>query len=160
MHLAPQRHELLLFDINRFAAKAMLLIADPAPFTDRLMNNSRLPFALTLVTNMDAETREAVARRKVALEAEVSQSEPLDLAWPRGGISLSHVALPFPPDDPLYGQYPQKTRTPFFLGKIAIQGERDLLKIPPKWFLRQRYNPFYAYLETRVLEWIEGARDD
>jgi alpha-beta hydrolase superfamily lysophospholipase len=29
-HLKPKRHELVLFDINRFAAKSSLLIADPA----------------------------------------------------------------------------------------------------------------------------------
>ena len=28
-HLKPNRHELVLFDINRFAAKTSLLIADP-----------------------------------------------------------------------------------------------------------------------------------
>ena len=39
-HLKPERHELVLFDINRFAAKTSLLIADPAPFTARRLIRS------------------------------------------------------------------------------------------------------------------------
>jgi hypothetical protein len=32
-----------------------------------------------------------------------------------------------------------------------------LLKIPSDFLIRLRYNPFYAFLETRVLEWLAGA---
>ena len=78
----------------------------------------------------------------------------MNLAWPRGVISLSHVALPFPPDDPLYGQRPPEDENELFLGQMAIQGERDLLKIPYSFLVRIRYNPFYAYTEQRVLDWL------
>ncbi len=155
--LAPDRHELVLFDINRLAAKSMLLVADPAPLTARLMTDQNLPFTLTLVTNAGPETRAVVARRKAAGEAEVSQTEELDLAWPVGVISLSHVALPFPPDDPLYGQRPPGKKDTIFLGQMAIKGERDLFKLSPNWLLRLRHNPFYPYLEARVLDWIDDA---
>ena len=40
---------------------------------------------------------------------------------------------------------------------MAVQGERGLLKIPSDFLIRLRYNPFYAFLETRVLEWLDGA---
>ncbi len=155
--LAPHRHELVLFDINRFAAKSMLLVDDPAPLTDRLLSAQDLPFTLTLVTNASPETRALAAQRKAAREAEVSQTEPLDLAWPVGVISLSHVALPFPPDDPLYGQRPPGNEDTLFLGQMAIKGERDLFKLSPNWLLRLRHNPFYPYLETRVLTWVDDA---
>ena len=104
--LSPNRHELLLFDINRFAAKSTLLVSDPGPLTAKLMDDETLPFAVTLVTNENPESTAVVVRRKAPLTAEVSTTEALDLAWPVGVISLSHVALPFPPDDPLYGQRP------------------------------------------------------
>nr|MDJ0667639.1 alpha/beta hydrolase [Desulfobacterales bacterium] len=155
--LAPQRHELVLFDINRLAAKSMLLVSDPAPLTDRLMNDQNLPFTLTLVTNANPETRAVVAQRKAAHEAQVSQTEQLDLAWPVGVISLSHVALPFSPDDPLYGRRPPGNKDILFLGQMAIKGERDLFKLSPNWLLRLRHNPFYPYLQKRALEWIDGA---
>ncbi len=156
-HLKPVRHELVLFDINRFAAKTSLLIADPAPFTARLTANKNLPFALTLVTNTNPESRAVVARYKPSLSNAASKTDALHLDWPRGVISLSHVALPFAPDDPLYGQGPAARENALFLGQMAIQGERDLLKIPYSFLLRIRYNPFYVFLETRVLEWFDQA---
>ena len=153
----PHRHELVLFDINRVAAKSTLLISDPAPLTARLMADKSLPFVVTLVTNEKPESNAVLARRKPPFSAEASGTEPLNLAWPRGVISLSHVALPFPPDDPLYGQGPPGKEDIIFLGQMAIQGERGLLKIPSDFLIRLRYNPFYAFLEARVLEWLDGA---
>jgi alpha-beta hydrolase superfamily lysophospholipase len=156
-HLKPQRHELVLFDINRFAAKSTLLISDSAPLTARLMADKSLPFIVTLVTNENPESTAVQARSKPPFSAEPSKIEPLNLAWPPGVISLSHVALPFPPDDPLYGQNPPGKEDVIFLGQMAVQGERGLLKIPSDFLMRLRYNPFYAFLETRVLEWLAGA---
>ncbi len=49
--LDPNRHELVLFDVNRDAAKSMLLVSDRRALTNRVMGDSRLPFAVTLVTN-------------------------------------------------------------------------------------------------------------
>jgi hypothetical protein len=158
-HLAPNRHELVLFDINRFAVKSRLLTSDPGPLSDRLMVDETLPFAVTLVTNENPESTMVLARHKPPLSVEVSTTEPLNLAWPAGVISLSHVALPFPPDDPLYGQRPPGNQDVLFLGQMAIQGERGLLQFPSDWLMRLRHNPFYAFLEARALAWINGDRD-
>ena len=78
--LRPNRHELVLFDINRFAVKSELLIADPGPLTHRLMNDAGLPFAMTLVANEAPETKAVLARRKPPFTAEAEEVEPLDLA--------------------------------------------------------------------------------
>jgi hypothetical protein len=67
------------------------------------------------------------------------------------------VALPFPPDDPLYGQASPGKGDILFLGQMAIQGELDLLKIPYSFLVRLRYNPFYTFLEMRALEWIDNT---
>jgi alpha-beta hydrolase superfamily lysophospholipase len=158
--LKPERHELVLFDINRFAAKSSLLIADPAPLTARLMADQNLPFAVTLLTNDNPASRSVLTRRKEPYSAMASKAEPLKLAWPIGVISLSHVALPFPPNDPLYGMAPSGKTDTLFLGQMAIQGERDLLKIPYSFLVRLRYNPFYAYLERRTLEWFDKTGSD
>jgi alpha-beta hydrolase superfamily lysophospholipase len=156
-HLAPNRHALVLFDINRFAMKSTLLVSDPGPLTARVMDDEALPFAVTLVTNKNPESATVMARHKAPFSDEVSNTEPLTLAWPRGVISLSHVALPFPPDDPLYGKRPAGNDDVLFLGEMAIQGERGLLKIPADWLLRLRYNPFYDYLEQQVLDWVTNV---
>ncbi len=155
--LEPDRHELVLFDINRFETQSPLLVSDPAPLTARVMDDPRLPFAATLITNANLDSNAVVARHKPPFSAEVSRTEPLDHAWPRAAISLSHVALPFPPDDPLYGQRPEDNDDVLFLGQMAIQGERGLLKFPADWLLRLRHNPFYDYLERRVLDWVSDS---
>jgi len=156
MHLVPNRHQLVLFDINRFAANASLLVDDPGPFTTRLIEDQQLPFGLTLVANEDATSRSVNAYYKAPYSGTVSRSEALDLEWPHGVFSLSHVALPFPPDDPLYGRYRPTKPNQLFLGQQAFQGERGVLKIPGDFLLRLRHNPFYDYLESRVLNWLEN----
>lgn len=159
--LPPDRNELVLFDVNRQAIiKSTLLIADPAPFTDRLMAKKDLPFTVTIVSNEDPESVNVVTRRKAPHAKEAALVGPIGFAWPRGVVSLSHVALPIPPDDPLYGRYAPSDDDTIFLGDLAIRGERGLLKIPQDWLLRMRYNPFYDYLEDRVLNWVGDAGGD
>ena len=155
-HLAPGDHELVLFDINRKSAKSTLLISDPARVIARLMADENLPFKLAVITNESSESTAVVSRRKPPSSANAS-SEPLGLSWPAGVISLSHVALPFPPDDPLYGRRPPDNEDMLFLGQIAVQGELGLLLFSSDRLLRLRHNPFYPYLETRTLEWIDSA---
>jgi alpha-beta hydrolase superfamily lysophospholipase len=155
--LGDHGHELVVFDINRLMAKNTLLISDPGPLTAQLMADETLPFTLTLVTNESPDSPEVVARRKPPFAGGASEVEALNLAWPAGVISLSHVALPFPPDDPLYGQRPPDNEDVLFLGQMALQGERGLLKISYDWLVRLRHNPFYDFLERRTLVWIDNA---
>jgi len=156
-HLGPDGHELVLFDINRFAAKATLLIDDPGSFSDRLMTDATLPFTVTLVTNESSQSRQVLARRKAPLSKVTSEIKLLDLSWPTEVISLSHVAVPFPPDDPLYGQRLPEDDKVLFLGQMAIRGERGLLRISSDWLLRLRYNPFYDFLESTTLKWVDDT---
>ena len=158
--LAPERHELVLFDINRLAATASLLVEDPAPLTSRLIADHALPFGLTLVANAGTGSRAVNAFYKAPFTKGVARTEPLGQDWPAGVFSLSHVALPFPPDDPLYGRAPPPNRNTLFLGQQAVQGERGVLKIAGDFMLRLRHNPFYDYLEQRVVDWIEAAPPD
>jgi alpha-beta hydrolase superfamily lysophospholipase len=149
--LAPQDHELVVFDVNRLAVVQPMLVADPAPFTRRLLAHTQRPFALTLITNADARTLQVREQRSQALGGPTTE-RLLDLAWPRNVFSLSHVALPFPPDDPLYGYAALPTSRHVQLGRIEIRGENGVLNVPGWMLTRQRSNPFHAYL----LERIEG----
>ena len=158
VHLPANRNELVLFDINRNAAiKSTLLVSDPGPLTNRMMVDQNLPFAVTFVTNEDSHSANVVARRKEPFSLEKSAVENMGLSWPRGVVSLSHVALPIPPCDPLYGQHPPADDALLFLGDRAITGERGVWTRSADWLLRLRYNPFYPYLERRTLEWMDGA---
>jgi hypothetical protein len=157
--LSSHRHELVLFDINRLAAKSTLLVSDPGPLTNRLLMDDTLPFAVTFVTNADENTRSVVARHKAPFSSDAADGEPLGLSWPTGVISLSHLALSIPPDDPLYGSRPQGNEGILFLGDMPMRGERGLINLPGDWLLRMRYNPFYDVIEKRVLEWFELDHD-
>ncbi len=155
--LSPRRHELVLFDVNRFAPASALLVEDPAPLTRRLLDDASLPFTVTLVGNDSPDSRGVSVHHKPPFSTGVANSETLGIEWPRGVFSLSHVALPFPPEDPLYGRYPPRERGTLFLGQQALQGERGVLRISPNFLLRLRHNPFYDYLERRIEEWLADS---
>jgi hypothetical protein len=84
-----------------------------------------------------------------------------EMAWPQGMYSLSHIALPFPENDPLYGSGAGGREVT--LGNLALRGERGAIRIPPAGMLRQRWNPFYSLLEMRTIKFTrlhQVAPDD
>jgi hypothetical protein len=94
-----------------------------------------------------------VIRHKEAGSADVVE-QPLGLGWPARVFSLSHVALPFPMEDPLYGFQKSEANPGIFLGDMALRGERGLLQISATEMLRLRHNPFYSYMEQHLLEFL------
>lgn len=158
--LPQSAHELVVFDINRAASKSVLLAADPRALSTRLMGDAALPFAVTLITNRSENDRRLEARHQPPGTGVISSIEPLNLKWPPRVFSLSHVALPFPPDDPLYGRRPPESDDLLFLGQMDIQGERGLLLFPSDFLLRLRHNPFYDHLQARTLAWVATTGAD
>jgi hypothetical protein len=79
---------------------------------------------------------------------------PLGLAWPKGLYSLSHVALPFRPDDPLYGGPDHGESPGIQLGGVALRGERGVLRVSASEMLRLRWNPFHAYMKRHALDFM------
>ena len=53
-------------------------------------------------------------------------------------------------EDPLYGGLESQEGV-LNLGNIALRGERGLLRISASSILRLRWNPFYGYMEGRIL---------
>jgi alpha-beta hydrolase superfamily lysophospholipase len=146
-------HELVLFDINRMAEIGPIMTSNPIGVIQALREDPKLGFTLTLVTNADAASRQAVALAKRSGDVGFSATD-LGLSWPRDLYSLSHIALPFPPYDPLYGGQPTEESPGIQLGDIVLRGERGALLIPASDMLRLRWNPFYPYLEGRVLAFL------
>jgi hypothetical protein len=64
------------------------------------------------------------------------------------------VAIPFPPDDSLYGGRPSPKTQGLRLGNVALRGERGVLQVSASEMLRLRWNPFYPYVQQRVLEFV------
>ena len=78
----------------------------------------------------------------------------LDLSWPVGVFSLTHVAVPFPPDDPLYGTNPVDDGSGLLpLGRLSPRGERDVLIVGTDTLMRLSSNPFFPYFADRVRGW-------
>lgn len=147
----PQNgHEIVLFDLNRTTDIEPLLKHDPHDELAALVRGIR-PFAVRVVTNENDESPRVVVRHKPAGESSTAET-PLDLEWPHDVFSLSHVALPFPASDPLYGDGSGEPSPGIHLGQLALRGERGVLQVSSGDMLRQRFNPFHPYVERRLLE--------
>jgi alpha-beta hydrolase superfamily lysophospholipase len=153
-------NELVLFDVNRVAVFNYLFRSDHSQLLEKLEYDPGLPYTLTVVTNVDKTSLEVVARSKRP-GADEPQLAPLDLEWPRNVFSLSHVALPFSPDNWLYGlEKPLELDYGINLGGADPRGERNLLRLSASQFIRLRYNPFFEYFERRVRETVAVASPD
>lgn len=119
-----------------------------------LTEHPQRTFTLSLVTNIDAGSLD-VMLSSLPPGKDESVDEYLEISWPPDLYSLTHVALPFPPDDPLYGVDGEKNDAVINLGNLALRGERGVLQIPASEMLRQRWNPFYSLLEDKVLRFFE-----
>jgi hypothetical protein len=146
-------HEQVLFDINRLEGAAEIFKDDPKPYLDSLLDKVDLPYTLNLVTNRDGASGAVHILRKEAGTAEY-HAVPIDTDWPQGVHSLSHVALPFPGYDPLYGQNRSTENPGVHLGNVALLGEKSVLRVPASALLRLRWNPFYPYIEQRIFDFV------
>jgi hypothetical protein len=106
-----------------------------------------------VITNETDRSTRLVIKHRRAGDATVTVA-PTDMKWPQDTYSLSHIALPMPVTDPLYGHQSSEESPGINLGKLALYGERGLLRVPASDMLRQRWNPFYAYLEERVRDFM------
>ena len=146
-------HELVLFDINRLEANDPLVDTGTRDKIAALLDKPMLSYCLSLVSN------ESTSSRNVAVYQRYTGSNkksvfPLSLAWPAGVYSLSHVALPFAPDDPLYGGDDAEKSPGIQIGNVVLRGEKGVLRVNPASLLRLHWNPFYDYLEHRVLKFM------
>ncbi len=149
--LTKPENELVVFDINREAKMRDFFRTDPADRLRALTNRDTTPYRLTVISNIDETTAalEEWSRPGGATEPVITD---LTLEWPRGFYSLSHVAVPFAPDDPTYGFLPNSgERFGIPLGMLEPRGEKGLLSVPAGQFNRLRSNPFFPYIEQRLI---------
>ena len=113
-----------MFDVNRYEQLEALVAPGPLESLERLRAAPNLPFKITVIANRDASTRAVGAFVREEGKQEVSERD-LPFEWPRGILSLGHVALPFPVDDPLYGLEgpPEGSPTRYNLGTFPARGE-------------------------------------
>ena len=152
--IADERSELVLFDINRASGLAPFIQPHDATLLSRLTDRESRRYRRTLVTNVDAASL-AVAARTVAPGATTVDSRPLGLSWPRDVYSLSHVAIPFPLSDPVYGREETVDAAAVIrLGILSPRGERAVFAVPSDTLMRLTCNPFFEYQQARIVEWL------
>lgn len=95
-----------------------------------------------------------LAAARVPAGATTAAVRRLPYEWSRQVFSLSHVALPFPPDDPLHGYAAAPSERHVQPGRIEVRGEIGVLNGPGWMLVRQRSNPFHGYLVERVERWL------
>lgn len=149
--------EIVLFDVNRTVKFEPLLRPSAYVALDRLRPPSPQAYRFTAIVNASEESDEAVEISIPPGESEPT-TRPLELVYPAGIFSLSHLSIPIPPDDPLYGtQPPPGSRSEFGLnlGALDVRGERGALVVDQDFLTRLPSNPFFAYLIARVEDGID-----
>jgi len=158
-NLPPNGSELILFDINRnakfgplFRPSAEAKLADLVPPAVR-------NFRLSIVENAGEGTDDA--RERVIEAGHMDErTSALGLKYPAGVYSLSHVALPFPLNDSLYGLEPDGLEDyGVHLGALPLRGERNALIVSVEALVRMSSNPFFPYLTKRVEEALPPRMD-
>lgn len=148
---------LVLFDINRYKQLEPFIQYDPAEAYRKLLERTQLDFHLTYLTNASALSHDVVMHSWSRGE-HVHDGVPIGAEWPENIYSLSHVALPFPPTDNLYGSDPVDDSV-LNIGMLASRGERGILNVPARDMLRLRFNPFYDFMQDRILDFLAQDAD-
>jgi len=145
------KHSLVLFDINHnFSRNYLIKDAKMTEMQSLRDTPVKKNYNFELITNL--HTKDRTVECIVNHEAE----QPLPYEWSKGLYSLSHLAMPISPNDPLYGNENAPKSPGIDLGHLAIYGETGLLQTSASSLLRQRWNPFHDYTKVRVLEFITG----
>ena len=147
---------LVMFDLNRVSAVRAFMRAEVDGLFKQLFQGTARRYRVSVLTNA-APDLTSVVEKDFTPGSTTPQVRGLDLAWPPGVFALSHVAVPFPTDDPLYGQS-EEAREDYGirLGRMAPHGERGVLLMPVDDLMRLTFNPFFPYLEERLHTWVSG----
>jgi len=151
-------NELVVFDINRRSEMEGLIAPGPTQTLQNLRAVPSLPFRVTIVGNRpDGSNAVALFEREAGAPPSPADAaaggerhEDLPFEWPKGVFSLGHVALPIPPDDPVYGIAPAPAEPRFQLGAFEARGESGALLVPLGAFARLRSNPFFQVIRDRI----------
>lgn len=142
--------ELVMFDINQAASFRPLFRPSSWTAVSELLPPAVRRYTVTVITNDGPHSFNTVAKTTPAGRT-AETAVALSLPYPQDVYSLSHVAVPFPPDDDLYGRQPEvKNRYGISLGNIALWGETSVLSVGKEALMRVTSNPFYSYMQGRI----------
>ena len=151
--LEPGGHHLVIFDINRMFEEQGLI--RQTVDLQQLLSGQEKAYRISIVTNRNTSDPAVIMREREAGQRILEESE-LDLAWPTGVFSLSHVALPFPPNDPLYGNERSPENPGVWLGQLALRGENNILAVSNSARTRQHWNPFFPVIDMNIRAFVRS----
>ncbi|MEQ9563220.1 MAG: alpha/beta hydrolase, partial [Woeseiaceae bacterium] len=145
----------VLYDVNRGDAMLHLMLDLPDEAMDTLPAGAPFAYDITVVKNRDNKSAfvDLLTLPAGSTEPHIAQTT---MQWPDGVYSLSHIALPFRPDDQLYGdgEYSNNAKSEIVIGALSPRGESGVLALPPAYFLRVRHNPFHQYQTQEMIRWL------
>lgn len=151
--LASPTHRLVMFDVNRQAGLSSVQRPAARDLIGRVLQGPR-GYTLDLVTNRESSSRVEV-QRLAPDGSSVTQETTLD--WPAGVVSLGHVAMPFRPDDAVYGLLPGSGRDGVpSIGSLLLRGESGALTLSLGSLTRLRSNPFWPLVEADIASIVNG----
>jgi alpha-beta hydrolase superfamily lysophospholipase len=154
-NLPANGSELVLFDINRAAMVSPLFRATSETMMAQLLPVPPRRYRTAVVTNADTGGPDVVARVTEA-GADTEQIGNLAISYPTDVFSLSHIALPFPIGDGLYGLRPDPADDfGITLGSMPTRGEVGALVVNLDSLLRMSSNPFFPFMMERIEEGID-----
>lgn len=147
--------ELVVYDINRHSSAVHLMRNPPIDPSAYFSDLAPLDFGVTVIRNR-VRTGVDVDGFTLAAGATEGTVKQLPFRWPAGVFSMSHIAIPFRSDDMIYGNGSSAPagESGLQLGAAAPRGESGVLTLSPAYFLRARHNPFSAFQERRIVEWL------
>ncbi|MEW6257166.1 MAG: alpha/beta fold hydrolase [Pseudomonadota bacterium] len=160
MRLPSGRSELVLFDVNRDGPLDFLLTQDAKTALERLLPAAPRPFRSVVVVNAAADLPQGGSASTGRMEARMVEAgetgvrrTPLapDMVYPPTVYSLSHVAMPFPLSDGLYGISPDAGEAfGIRIGDLVARGERGAFRVGEDVLMRIASNPFLPFMFERL----------
>ncbi|CAJ0991106.1 hypothetical protein NVIRENTERO_00195 [Sodalis praecaptivus] len=142
--------ELVIFDINQAVSFRPLFRRSSWTVAATLLPARPRRYTTSVITNASESALDTVARITPAGQ-EKEIIEPLNIRYPPEMYSLSHVALPFPVSDSLYGSQPaDEKQYGISFGTLSMRGESSALIVGLESLMRATSNPFFPYLLERI----------
>jgi len=149
--------ELILFDLNRISGYSALVRMPSNTVQAAIDRSPRRDYRLTFIGNV-LDEKTGLARTTEPGQS-VSVDTRLAYDWPDQVFSLSHMAIPFPLDDPIYGlKAPPAADGLISLGAMAVRGEKGIFAVASSDQLRMKSNPFFGLVTSRILDSIDSDR--
>lgn len=151
--LKGAQHRLVLFDVNRHQRYDFVRRPGPGALVQEVTTgfaSGTRSHTLVLLTNRTRDSDDIETREYAPGQREPVITVP-GLGWPAHVVSVGHVSMPFPPDDPLYGYMPGSGANGVpSIGSWAVRGEEGALVLPLGALPRLRANPFWSVLKAQL----------